>query len=168
MIFAAWGLLRSDSGLRPDPTSQPTQTALWEFTPGEVFRIEVEAGSENKVVFERQPDLSWQKILPDAGLVSTAELDRSLQSLTATRIIQTLDTGGDRSEFGLEPPQYSIRFSLRDDRVKTLQIGSQTPVGYGYYVSVDGEEIQVADGKGLASMLEWIELIMEVGKNVNY
>ena len=90
----------------------------------------------------------------DSGRVQQAIF--SLPTLTPTR--QLNDIEGALSDFGLQPPTYVIDFQTDFGQTFTINVGSQTPTGGGYYVQVPGSNtISIVNSTSIQPVVGFIE-----------
>ncbi|MGF1503909.1 MAG: DUF4340 domain-containing protein [Anaerolineae bacterium] len=77
-----------------------------------------------------------------------------LPSLTPTR--RLTDIEGAVGDYGLDDPLHTIEFVSDFGPTYTLQVGSRTPTGAGYYVQVpDDPAIYIVDALTISTIIDW-------------
>lgn len=136
---AFWWNQSSDQ--RAEPTPTPGPAPLWQLAPEMVHEIEVvDLQTELRVHARRDVEVGWVLLEPDveAGAADPGRLERAVTGLLAPRPLSVLREV-EPADFGLDPPLYRAKLTLRDGSSRQIVIGRSAPTGDVAYVSRPGE-----------------------------
>mgnify|MGYP005841307931 FL=1 len=139
LLLALFVYLEPRIAARPTPTPSGASRNLLELSSAAIQRIRV-IDHQNRLEAEAERDASgqWFLTVPTRHLVRQDTLDALAGGLAALFVQQVISDAVDLSAYGLVTPTYTIVISATD-RVFTLTVGVQTPVGGGYYVRKEGD-----------------------------
>jgi hypothetical protein len=134
------------SGRRPDPSLAPFETAgvMLQISPDSVTEVVVSQG-ERRWRFERASSKGWAAG-PGSQLGESvgARLDSGLRFLHVSapqRVLQPQEVAGiSPSEFGLEPPRYSVSVRSPAAAPFNIDFGALSPQGPAQYARVTGRD----------------------------
>lgn len=133
-----WQWHRSKQPKTPKDTSKPAFTVL----PSEIvsFSISHPADKDNPAIaFDKQKG-AWHIVQPVDTLADQSTAEGFVDQLAESRPTQTEPVTPDRRKvYGLDPPQASIEFQLRDGQKHTLLIGDKDFSGSDVYTIVDDQ-----------------------------
>jgi hypothetical protein len=131
-------------GRRPDPSLVGFQAAgvMLQISPDTVTEVVVSQG-ERRWRFERASPKSWVAAEgAPLGESVGARLDSGLRFLHVSapqRVLQPEEVAAtSRSEFGLEPPRYSVSVRSPGAAPFTIEFGALNPQGLAQYTRVTG------------------------------
>lgn len=122
---------------QPDPKAPPKILSLSEES---LERVEIERPGEPAVVLTKDASGTWSIAAPvqlPADSQPVTAITASVTNLSSDRVIDENLT--DLAAYGLEPPQLSLKLTMKDGAVHRLRIGEDTPDRSATYVSVDGD-----------------------------
>lgn len=139
LLLALFVYLEPRIAARPAPTPSGASRNLLELSSAAIQRIRV-VDHQNRLEAEVERDASgqWFLTVPTRHLVRQDTLDALAGGLATLFVQQVISDAVDLSAYGLVTPTYTIVISATD-RVFTLTVGVQTPVGGGYYVRKEGD-----------------------------
>jgi hypothetical protein len=112
---------------------------LFSVPADDIQQMSLQPASGDKVTLDRDGD-KW-KISEPAGVnadeYATSTLATTLGSLSVDQVIS--DSPGALKDYGLDPPQETIRFRTKAGAEHTLLIGESTPTGGGVYAKADNQ-----------------------------
>ena len=131
-------------GRRPDPVLAPFEAAgiMLQIPPDTITEVVVSRG-ERRWRFERAKSTGWSAA-PGSRLGEGvgARLDSGLRFLHVSapqRVLQPEEVAAtSRSEFGLDPPRYSVSVRSPGAAPFTVEFGSLNPQGLAQYARVAG------------------------------
>ncbi len=132
--LVAYGLNNSSasSNLAGAPTPQPTVLAL---NPTRVKQLTVDAGGKSTSV-QKSAEGKWQ-LEPNDQPADDTRIQGVVVRLSEMRATSQVPDASKLSDFGLDKPSITATLVNDDGSKSVLLVGSQTPVGTGYYVKTD-------------------------------
>lgn len=130
-------------GRRPDSSFAPFEAAgvMLPIPPETITEVVVTQG-ERRWRFERASPNGWVTAGPPLGESVRARLDSGLRFLHVSapqRVLQPQEIAGiAASEFGLEPPRYSVSVRSSAAEPFTIDFGAPSPQGSAQYARVTG------------------------------
>ncbi|MBC7236664.1 MAG: DUF4340 domain-containing protein [Chloroflexi bacterium] len=110
-----------------EPGSTPTPTPLAEILalpPNQVERIELARPSaEQRTELVRQADDTWRLVAPVEDVAREDSVARFLDGYAALRPRRVLTGNVSLAEYGLEPPDMTVKFTLRDGTTHEILFG---------------------------------------------
>lgn len=139
LILALFVYLEPRLTARPTPTPAGASRNLLDVSSAAIQRIRViDHANRLEAEVERAADGQWFLTLPTRHLVRQDTIDTLAGGFATLFVQQVISDVTDLSPYGLVTPTYTIVISATD-RVFTLTVGTQTPVGGGYYVRREGD-----------------------------
>jgi hypothetical protein len=153
---AAWWFERP--GQAPAPTATPSSTPLWTLESTDVKQVRLEDTRAKSVVeLERQADGTWSIVEPSQEAADTGAVEMAVSQISKLSILTDLGTDLRIENFGVDKPSYLITLTTAD-ATYTLEVGSPTVTGSGYYVRKQGDTRVVVVGTyALDSVLGWAQ-----------
>jgi Domain of unknown function (DUF4340) len=133
-----WQSRRSKEPAAPKSAAKPAFSVL----PADIVSFSISHPGQTDqpaVEFQKQKG-SWRIVQPVDTLADQPTAEGFVDQLAESRPAETepLASGG-RKAFGLDPPQASVEFQLRDGQKHTLLIGDKDFSGTDVYTIVDGQ-----------------------------
>ncbi|MFH1074071.1 MAG: DUF4340 domain-containing protein [Candidatus Firestonebacteria bacterium] len=86
----------------------------------------------------------WAMVKPKPYEIEKTEVDIVVTNIAALTIDRKIEKPEALSNYGLEKPSYTVNFTLKNGKKKTLLIGDKNPTGTFYYVKAkDGAELYI-------------------------
>jgi len=130
---------------RHQPTTGEARKEALKLFPGleekDVNTLEL-SGSQGDISFEKLGE-RWRIRKPidaDAEQYSVSSLIRSLLTCRVERKLEDVSLG----DYGLENPEYSVIFSVGDEKNHKVNIGSEMPMGSTRALQIDGGAVLLA------------------------
>jgi hypothetical protein len=143
------------SNQKSKQTAQATPTAVTAFlftaTDGVPNDIKISDSTGQSVEINRPTNGTWGFLSPTVTAADQGSVGAALSQINALRILNNVELGLD--VVGLDKPSYVINISYPDAKTHKLLVGSVTPIQNGYYVQLDGSQVQIVDKQGLDSIL---------------
>lgn len=98
---------------------------------------------------------AWQVKAPTQAPADQASAEAAATQVGALRVLSTVQLGPD--VVGVDKPTYTVTVTFAAGKVRTLVLGSVTPVQDGYYAQLDGGPIDVVDKPGLDALLNLLK-----------
>ncbi len=124
----------------PVPT---TQQVLRSLDDQNISKIDYTDSTGEEIQFVQEGSLNWTSPTHPNSAITAGNIEELIANLSELRILTTLTSTTPPDEVGLDTPNAVVAFTLSDGSIYKLEIGSQTALGDGYYVRVDGDEIVV-------------------------
>jgi hypothetical protein len=139
---------------RPPTATPPTPTVLansFLITIGsdKLQSIRISDLANSTTLVERDSASNWQVALPAPGPADQGLAEAAETQVGAMRIVTTLETSPDLGAIGLDHPAYTIDLTFQSGAKHTVEVGSSTPTGGGYYVRFDQKTILVISQDGI-------------------
>lgn len=124
---------------RPTPTPEGASRNLLEISSAAIQRIRViDHTNRQEAQAERDASGQWLLTAPTRHLVRQEPLNTLADGLATLFVQQVISDVTDLAPYGLVTPTYTIVISATD-RAFTLTVGTQTPIGGGYYIRREGD-----------------------------
>ncbi len=158
LAAAAWWFERP--GRAPAATPTPATAPLWTIESTSVQRIRLDDTQAQAVVeLERAADGTWEIVQPSRQPADTGAVELAISQLSNLSLITDLGTKITLENFGMDKPRYTITLTTAE-ATYTLEVGSPTVTGSGYYVRKQGDERVVVVGTyALESVLAWAQAL---------
>ena len=155
---AAWWLERP--GQAPAATPTPATAPLWTIESTSVTGVRLEDTQAKTVVeLARQSDGTWSIVEPSKQPADTGAVELAISQMSNLSLITDLGTKITLENFGMDKPRYVIALTTADASY-TLEIGSPTVTGSGYYVRMRGDpRVVVVGSYALESVLGWAQIL---------
>jgi len=135
---------------RPLKATAPTPTAikpsfLITKDNGALTKIHILDAQGNSLQMGRDASGNWAITQPELAAANQSQAEAAETQFFALSVLTTLETSPALDVIGLNPPAYTITLGFFDaqrlpgNTQKVLEIGSLTPTGSGYYVSLEGK-----------------------------
>jgi hypothetical protein len=135
--------------------SQATPTTgsamLFSSTDGSPNDIKISDNIGNSVEVVRSANGTWGVTAPIVTAADQGSAEAAATQFSALRILANVQLGLD--VVGLDKPSYIINITFTGSKTHKLRIGSVTPIQNGYYVQLDGLQVQIVDKQGLDVIL---------------
>ncbi|GBD07885.1 hypothetical protein HRbin22_00111 [Candidatus Thermoflexus japonica] len=139
LVLALFVYLEPKITARSTPTPEGASRNLLEVSSASIQRIRViDHANRLEAEVERDASGQWFLTVPTRHLVRQDTIDTLAGGLATLFVQQVISDVTDLSAYGLVTPTYTIVISATD-RVFTLTVGAQTPIGGGYYVRREGD-----------------------------
>jgi len=155
---AAWWFERP--GRAPAATPTPATAPLWTIESTSVTDVRLEDTQAKTVVeLERAADGTWSIVQPSKQSADTGAVELAISQMSSLSLITDLGTKITLENFGMDKPRYTITLTTAE-ATYTLEVGSPTVTGSGYYVRKQGDERVVVVGTyALESVLAWAQTL---------
>lgn len=110
-----------------------------EADPLSIQRIEIVQG-DKKVVYQKSFLKIWEMQEPRYNVVDSRVIEVATVLLSSLQAPELKNPGPNLAEYGLQPPQFTVRITYADNTTVTLLFGNKTPDGQGYYLKKEGED----------------------------
>ncbi len=119
-----------------NPEKPSSEISLYSLPVDEVTTVRISEGSKSLKLEKK--DKTWVLSASPTKKISTEKVQRFLLDFAALAVtpIKGFDSVGDRSVFGLTPPQRVVELMTSSGLSKTIQLGKATPVGGNVYVKL--------------------------------
>jgi hypothetical protein len=124
---------------------------LFSSTDGSPNDIKISDNIGNSVEVVRSANGTWGVTAPIVTAADQGSAEAAATQFSALRILANVQLGLD--VVGLDKPSYIINISFTGSKTHKLTIGSVTPIQNGYYVQLDGLQVQIVDKQGLDVIL---------------
>ena len=135
----------------PSPTAQLKVYEGWNIE--NIVRIDHQSGDLEGLSIIKNSDNSWT-FPSSTSLVDQGTVQELLSTLESMVILTQLEPGFDLSSIGLVSPQHNIILTSDSQEKIEMWIGSQTPTGSGYYVSINNQPPIVISKYNVDSIIE--------------
>jgi hypothetical protein len=143
-------------GLKAQQTAFATPTAgsASLFGPGEgsPTDVKIESALGTSVEVARDQSGTWVLKAPVEASANQGSAEAAATQIGALRVLANVQLGPD--VVGLDRPAYTLTVACGSAKTHKLTVGSVTPIQNGYYVQLDGGQIQVTDKGGLDALLD--------------
>jgi hypothetical protein len=126
-------------------------TMLFSSADGTLNDIKISDDIGNSVEVVRSANGTWQVTAPTAAAADQGSAEAIATQINAINVLGNVQLGPDI--VGLDKPSYVISLSFTGNKTHKLTVGSVTPIQNGYYVQLDGAQVQIADKQGLDAVL---------------
>jgi len=138
------GVVYFTVGRAPQAAAWPTQESkpLLPLGGAQVSRVEVHsAGKEGYLVLTKDQSGQWQIEQPVQALADQDTVAGIIDGLSQFQVLRALEPGtATPSEFGLEPPQFTVQLQASDGGLYTLEVGSYNLDSTKRYVRLQGKD----------------------------
>jgi len=124
---------------------------LFSSTDGSPNDIKILDDIGNSVEVVRSANGTWGVTAPIVTAADQGSAEAAATQFSALRILGNVQLGPDI--VGLDKPSYIINISFTGSKTHKLTIGSVTPIQNGYYVQLDGLQVQIVDKQSLDAIL---------------
>jgi Domain of unknown function (DUF4340) len=147
---AAWWLERP--GQAPAATATPSSAPLWTLESTDVVKVTLEDTHAHSVIeLDRQADGTWSIVRPSQQAADTGAVELAVGQIAKMSIITDLGTELRIENFGVDKPAFRITLTTADTAY-TLEVGSATVTGSGYYVRKQGDARVVVVGTDASAL----------------
>ena len=135
-------------------TPTPAQTFLFTSGDGNPTDIKIADTAGNSVELARNSTGTWVLKAPTADAANQSQAEAAATQLTSLNLLGNVQIGLD--VVGLDKPTYIMTVTFDNAKAHKVLIGSVNPIQTGYYVQVDGGQVQVADKSGIDSLVNML------------
>ena len=135
-------------------TPTPAQTFLFTSRDGNPTDIKIADTAGHSVEFARNSTGTWVLKAPTADAANQSQAEAAATQLTSLNLLGNVQIGLD--VVGLDKPTYIMTITFDSAKTHKVLIGSVNPIQTGYYVQVDGGQVQVADKSGIDSLVNML------------
>ena len=108
---------------------------IYNMTKDDIRSFELVNGKTGETVAcERYGAADWGMFKPRAYETEKSEVEMVVNNLAALTIDRKIDKPEILANYGLEKPDYTANFTLKNGRKQALLIGSKNPTGTFYYI----------------------------------
>src|SRR5271157_3471238 len=134
----------------------PNASQLYLFTSqdGKPTDIKIEDTTGRSVEIARNSTGAWVLKAPTADAANQGQAEAAATQLTSLNLLGNVQIGLD--VVGLDKPTYIMTVTFDNAKAHKVLIGSVNPIQTGYYVQVDGGQVQVADKSGIDSLVNML------------
>lgn len=152
-----WQRSKMSEQATPTPFKSSISYVFSDVTSTDIKSLRMSGPDNAYLELERRDDGQWVFIQPKLGLADNAEVDSALSQLAFLPLTSNPDLAIDLPGLGLQPPIYTIFFTMKDGRNYSLNVGKATPTGSGYYILSSQRAVAVASKLGLDNILELLK-----------
>ncbi len=129
---------------------------LYELDVSLVTQGEVMKPVEHQWMCKRQDHSVWKMIQPVAHEVDGSEMDNFVRYASRVEINRKLaESLADLLAYGLSPPEWMVRVTVKDGTSKTLEVGRKTPDNRSFYLrEASAPTIYTAPAWAIAPLLK--------------
>lgn len=124
---------------------------LFNSSEGSPSDIKISDSSGKSVEILRSSSGTWGVQAPIVTAADQGSAEAAATQISAIRILNNVQLGLD--VVGLDKPSYTINITFTGSNTHKLLVGSVTPIQNGYYVQLDGSQVQIVDKQGLDAVL---------------
>ena len=135
-------------------TPTPAQTFLFTSRDGNPTDIKIVDTAGHSVELARNSTGTWVLKAPTADAANQSQAEAAATQLTSLNLLGNVQIGLD--VVGLDKPTYIMTVTFDSAKTHKVLIGSVNPIQTGYYVQVDGGQVQVADKSGIDSLVNML------------
>ncbi len=135
-------------------TPTPAQNFLFTSRDGNPTDIKIVDTAGHSVELARNSTGTWVLKAPTADAANQSQAEAAATQLTSLNLLGNVQIGLD--VVGLDKPTYIMTVTFDSDKTHKVLIGSVNPIQTGYYVQVDGGQVQVADKSGINSLVNML------------
>jgi hypothetical protein len=115
-----------------------TTPKLVEVDPLAIQRLEVVQG-DKKVVYQKSFLKIWEMQEPRYNVVDSRVIETATVLLSGLQAPDLKNSSANVGEYGLNPPQFTVKITLANNTVYTLLFGNKSPDGRTYYMQKEGD-----------------------------
>jgi hypothetical protein len=152
LLVTALLLIQRNRELNPalpesDAPTAPPPTFLFDFASESVVGVLVEGQDGQIVELQKAADGTWLLVQPPTLPEGTnqAPITSAIGQIGTVRVLNELANEPGLDVIGLDIPTATITLTLDSGQTTTIQIGSSSPTGNGYYIRVDGAATMLVD-----------------------
>ena len=152
VLVTALLLIQRNRELNPalpesDAPTVPPPTFLFDFASESVVNVLVEGQDGQIVEMQKDADGTWVLVQPPTLPEGTdqSSISSAIGQLGTVRVLNELANPPGLDVLGLDQPTATITLTLDSGQTTTVQIGSSSPTGNGYYIRVDGAATKLVD-----------------------
>jgi len=132
---------------------QPEVSYLFSFDDGTPTSIHIESKTGDVVEVTRGADNAWAVILPIEAAADQGSVEAAASQVTVMQILDHLPDIAPK-DVGLDDPEYKLAVKFTSGVERNVEIGVITPTESGYYVRMNGGEIEIISKDSVDSLLE--------------
>src|ERR1700682_5574259 len=131
--------LRADAPPLTAATPSPTVTVFLNVAEDQVQAVQVQDVKNNKTTRVVRDGTKWKMEQPTQGEANSSSVDEFVFGVTSVDATRKLDAQTDLAPFGLNPPQYQLKFELKTGDPVQVQLGKQNSDATAYYAIKQGD-----------------------------
>ena len=135
-------------------TPTAAQTFLFTSRDGNPTDIKIADTAGHSVELARNSTGTWVLKAPTADAANQSQAGAAATQLTSLNLLGNVQIGLD--VVGLDKPTYIMTITFDSAKTHKVLIGSVNPIQTGYYVQVDGGQVEVADKSGIDSLVNML------------
>ncbi len=123
---------------KPDAKAPPK---ILELKEADIKQIEIQHHDGETTVVKRGDGGKWSITAPQplaADQTGVGAVTSAVTDLSANRLVDANPTN--LPSYGLDPPQFSVTFTMADGKTHTLRVGDDTPTDGNTYAMLDGDK----------------------------
>jgi hypothetical protein len=145
----------------PEETATPvpttSQSQLYNVESSQVSEVSI-ADSSGKQLSLYKDENKGQWAIRDYQVeqVDSFQIDSIIAQLLSMQVQETLVQPPPLEVIGLDAPGYTITIMMREGSQLVTFVGTPTPVGGGYYVQLNSNQVVIVDKITLDNVLNWL------------
>lgn len=149
--------LRQDAPPLTPVTPEPEEIVFYSADPNQMQRVQAQdAASGDTTIIVREGD-RWRMQAPAQGDAYFVRADALVFDLSRIEADRKLETPGDLTAFGLNPPQYRVIITLTDGTETTLSLGNENPdQNYAYAIKNGDPAVYLVEFSLREDVIEFI------------
>jgi hypothetical protein len=153
--YFIWDNRPSETAADVTPTAQTLEYLVTD-ADGTLQGLQIADQNDRLFEMQRGSDGVWMVLLPMRELADQGMAEAAATQAGALRIITSLQEQLSLTDYGLNPPDYSIELSFSNGVKHSIQVGAMTPINTGYYVRFDNDQVYVVGSSGLDALLNLV------------
>lgn len=138
-------------------TDTPGIDLLFQIQGSAIVGLQVKAINGASIEVRRETDGAWTLLGYEENELDSNRIERAVTNASSLRILSTLESRPDLDFIGLNPSRYTIVLTLAGGERMQALIGNLSPIGNGYYVQLESDEVVVVNQFNLDAVLEILE-----------
>lgn len=150
---------RDQAAAEATPTTSAVPRVVWDTTADQITSLRVtETATGRSVAVTKDAAGTWTMTAPEAGPADSSRLLSVTSNVASLSVTSVVTTTTDLAQFGVLEPTHTLEVGLADGRTLKAAVGSQAPVGSGYFVLREGDtNVMVVASFGLESLFELLD-----------
>lgn len=137
-------------------TPEPTPYLLVNLDENSISRLEITA-QNGSVTIGRDEQNLWQLLQPVNPAIDLGTLEMRITDLLNLRAKQIIAAKLTDEEIGLDSPTLTAKITTKDGTQRTYRVGSQNPIGTGYYARGSDQQVVLLNIVAVENVLHLIE-----------
>lgn len=143
-LFQRYQAKRADNSATSTPTI--TLVSIYTLNGKQINELKISDSAGSEVEFYRDAvSAQWAITDVNADQADSFQIESIIAQLLAMKAQQTLTQTPPLDSIGLDTPAYTIVMTTSEGEQYITYVGSQTPIGSGYYIRVSSGPVAVVD-----------------------